>query len=158
MDNFDLGRALLDYRISNRLSQEEMGKKLNMSRHAYNRLEKGLRRPTYEEVMKIVKDLDLKIDPGETPVALKPSRRWYKAKIWRWPIPILVSYLIVIFAADLRGFRTGFGGEEAFNAHPPIALGISFCVLYCAAYWYFLPPPLSVKKNKNIWINKISRL
>jgi len=148
MDNFDLRRALLEYRISNRLSQEEMGKKLNMSRHAYNRLEKSLRSPTYDEVMKIVKDLELKTEPGEIIVAPIPPKRWYKAKMWRWPIPIVLSYLIVIFAADLRGFRAGFGGEEAFKAHPPVALGISFCVIYCVVYWYFLPPPWLFKKKQ----------
>lgn len=65
MGKFNLANALLQYRTRECLSQKQMGELLNMSRSAYDRLEKGVRIPGYDEVVRLVRILELRIDEDE---------------------------------------------------------------------------------------------
>jgi transcriptional regulator with XRE-family HTH domain len=76
MDNFDLGETLFKYRNDHRMSQQQMGDMLGMSRQAYDRLEKGYRKPTYEEVQRILKAIGRSIPSAEVAVLPPSSGTW----------------------------------------------------------------------------------
>ena len=62
MDNLDLPAILRAYREENGLSMRGMAQILIMSKSAYERLEKGITKPSYEEIQRILKLLDINPD------------------------------------------------------------------------------------------------
>ncbi len=73
MDNFNFAELLRRHREQNDYSVREMADILHMSKSAYDRLERGLTKPTYEQIQRILKLLDLKPDAiGETDTGGKP--------------------------------------------------------------------------------------
>lgn len=76
MDNFNLAEALFDYRKAHRLSQQQMGDMLGMSRQAYDRLEKDYRKPTYEEYHRILKAIGRSIPSEDVAAFPTPSCKW----------------------------------------------------------------------------------
>lgn len=62
MDNLDLPAILSTYREENGLSMRGMARILIMSKSAYERLEKGITKPSYEEIKRILKLLDINPD------------------------------------------------------------------------------------------------
>jgi len=139
MEKFNLCEALREYRKTHALTQQQMGKKLNMSRQAYNRLEKGSRKPTFEEVEDIIEVLDLKgadRDIEAMPAALP---KWYQNKMWRWLAPLFYSYLMVDLAVTVS-FSNYINGKQLIQDDLPISGFIVGSLIFCAFYWYFKPP------------------
>lgn len=62
MDNSDLAATLRTYREERGLSMRDMADMLYMSKSAYDRLEKGSTKPSYEEIARIVSLLNLSVD------------------------------------------------------------------------------------------------
>lgn len=62
MDNLDLAATLRTYREEKGLNIRDMADRLYMSKSAYDRLEKGLTKPSYEEIQRILKLLLIKPD------------------------------------------------------------------------------------------------
>ena len=62
MDSLDLPAILRAYREENGLSMRGMAQILIMSKSAYERLEKGITKPSYEEIQRILKLLDINPD------------------------------------------------------------------------------------------------
>lgn len=81
MDNFDLTVLLKAYREEHDYSIRQMADKLHMSKSAYDRLEKGLTDPSFEEIRRILHILDLKsgvIDELDTFTKPMASIRYLK--------------------------------------------------------------------------------
>ena len=78
MKNDGLGGALFKYRTDNRLSQQQMGDMLDMSRQSYDRLEKGFRKATYEEFRRCSKVIgwDISAGNGVAPPIPVSTRKW----------------------------------------------------------------------------------
>lgn len=66
MDTLDLAALLHTYREEKGLNIRDMADRLYMSKSAYDRLEKGLTKPSYEEIARIVKLLNLSADEDKT--------------------------------------------------------------------------------------------
>lgn len=62
MDNLDLAATLRAYREAKGLNMRDMADMLYMSKSAYDRLEKGSTKPSYEEIQRILKLLHIKPD------------------------------------------------------------------------------------------------
>lgn len=62
MDNLDLAATLHTYREKKGLNMRDMAEILYMSKSAYDRLEKGSTKPSYEEIQRILKLLLIKPD------------------------------------------------------------------------------------------------
>ena len=63
MENFNLAATLKSYREENGYSIRGMAELLHMSKSAYDRLEKGLTSPSYEQMQRILKLAQVKPDP-----------------------------------------------------------------------------------------------
>ncbi|MGB4399535.1 MAG: helix-turn-helix domain-containing protein [Daejeonella sp.] len=77
MDNNEFAKALYKYRAANHLSQKQMGDMLGMSRQSYDRLEKGLRKATYEEFRRCSKAIgwDISAENGiANPINVSPRK------------------------------------------------------------------------------------
>lgn len=146
MTEFDLGNILKEYRVQHSLSMKQMAVILDISTSSYERLENKKRDPTLKEVNRFDKKLDLKIAIATIKTAPEPPRKWYQSKMWRWAIPVFVSYVIVSVMMEMRGFRAGYG-EQEMNDNPPVAPMIITCIVFCVIYWYYYPPPWPFRKN-----------
>lgn len=62
MDNLDLAATLRAYREAKGLNMRDMADMLYMSKSAYDRLEKGSTKPSYEEIQRILKLLHIRPD------------------------------------------------------------------------------------------------
>lgn len=142
MDNFDIGKALYEYRIKNQLSQEDMGKELNKSRDAYRRIETGEIKVTMEDAIKyqIMFDLDGPI-PRTIPTPPPPPKKWYQSRYWHWPIPIVIWYLLCDLAITVK-FSTYKDGKQIIQDDLPIAGFIIMGLIFCGIYWYLWRPKL----------------
>ncbi len=160
MEKFDLTAALKTYRTEHKLSIRQMASKLNMSKSAYDRLEKGWTKPTYDEVPRILSLLDLQIDSIRIEAVKPAPLKWYKSKKLRWIKPIIGSYFVLSFITELRGFRIGYGGEQAMAENPPTPVMIVLGAIYCVFYWYYYPPQWPFTKpaiaEKNIKENGLT--
>ena len=153
MTEFDLGNILKEYRLQHSLSMKQMAKKLDNSTSSYERLENKKRDPTLKEVIRFNKILDLKIAIATIKTTPEPPRKWYRSKMWRWAVPVFVSYVIVSVMMEMRGFRAGYG-EQEMNDNTLVALMIITCIVFCVVYWYYYPPPWPNWKNlKKLWKN-----
>lgn len=62
MDNFNIAQLLRQFREQNGYSVREMADILIMSKSAYDRLERGLTKPAYDEIQRILKILQINPD------------------------------------------------------------------------------------------------
>lgn len=62
MSSMNIEKKLKELRKSNNLTQEELAKKLNISRVNYTRYETGKVRPDYETIIKIADFYDISLD------------------------------------------------------------------------------------------------
>ncbi|MGV3686469.1 MAG: helix-turn-helix transcriptional regulator [Daejeonella sp.] len=146
MEKFNLGEALLKYRVANDLSQDEMGGLLYVSRQTYNRMEHNLREPSYEEFKRI---MNL---PGITgmenfvpPLPPKP-RKWYY-RWWRWVVPIVIPLGFLTLMTETVGFRAVYPAE-LLKAHYPYKAIFIITSACCAICWWIWPPHWPFKKLK----------
>ena len=145
MTNYDLPAALKNYRLEHKLSLSQMGKKLNMSKSAYNRLEKGIRKPYHDELVNIIQKLGLDVDPGDIASIPKPEPRWYQSNKMRWLLPIAIANVFTGLLLEIRGFREAYS-EEALEAGAPLKAMFIFGALICAFSWYFWTPEWPKRK------------
>lgn len=145
MTNYDLPAALKNYRLQHKLSLSQMGKKLNTSKSSYNRLEKGIRKPYHDELVTIVRQLELNVDPRDIPSIPKPVPKWYQSRKMHWIIPILIATVVQTMFLELRGFRESFG-EDAIEAGEHVKPMFKVGALFCAIYWYFWRPEWPKRK------------
>lgn len=139
MTNYDLPAALKNYRLEHKLSLSQMGKKLNMSKSAYNRLEKGIRKPYHDELVTIIQKLELDVDPGDIASIPKPEPKWYQSNKMRWLLPIAIANVFAALLLEMRGFREAYS-EEALKAGVPFTTLFIYGALICAFSWYFWTP------------------
>lgn len=145
MTNYDLPAALKKYRTEHGLSLSQMGKKLNMSKPAYYRLERGVRKPYHDELVTILEKLELNVDPADIPSIPKPDPKWYHSQTIHWIIPVLIAVAGQSLLLELPSFRATFG-EEAIAAGKHLRVMVIFGAVFCAIYWYFLPPEIPKRK------------
>ncbi|MEJ7694018.1 helix-turn-helix transcriptional regulator [Daejeonella sp.] len=145
MTNYDLPAALKKYRLDHNLSLSQMGKKLNMSKSAYYRLEKGIRKPYHDELVDIIQKLQLNVDPKDVPSIPKPDPKWYGSRKLLWVIPILIATFFQSLLFEMRGIREGFG-EEAIAAGKHVPPMFVIGAVFCAIFWYFWRPEWPKRK------------
>lgn len=147
MEKFDLPEALLGYRKEHKLSIRKMADMLHMSKSAYARLEKGLTKPTYEQVPWILSVLGIEAGSVTIEAEPTPSVKWYRSKKWRWLLPIIYAYLLMDLVVTMK-FANYVNGKQILHDNVPYLgltiMGISFCLIY----WYFFPPPLPFKLSR----------
>lgn len=149
MTNYDLPAALKKYRQEHELSLSQMGRLLNMSKSAYNRLEKGLRQPYHSELVFIIEKLKLPVDPTAVPSLPNPAPKWNRPRKNHLFIPVAIAFVFLSMLVEMRGFREGFGEEEIAAGNHLIPMFI-FGVVFCTIYWFFLPPMLPKRKPKRM--------
>lgn len=149
MTNYDLAAALKKYRLEHKLSLSKMGKLLNMSKSAYNRQEKGLREPYLFELVIFIEKLNLQVDPKDVPSIPNPAPKWNRPRKSHLFIPVLIAFVFLSVMVEMREFREGYGEEQiaAGNHFPMLFI---FGAVFCAIYWFFLPPILPKRKPRRL--------
>ncbi len=145
MEKFDLSAALAAYRKEKNYTIRKMAEILGMSKSAYDRLERGITKPTYDQVPRILNLLQLEIDAVHI-VTMEPvPLKWNRPRSIHLLIPVVFAIAFQSMMLGQRGFRESFGEDAIAAGNHVVPMFITGAV-FCVIYWFFLPPKWPTRK------------
>lgn len=145
-EDFDLPKALYDYRKEQRFSMKKMGSFLGMSTSSYERFENRKRKPTYDEVVRIIDKCKFKVLASDVPSIPNPPTPWYRSPIMTVLSPLLICTAFFSMYFDTISFHKTFG-EEYLRKDFTVEATVFCSGIFCVFWWWYFPPKNPFKKK-----------